>query len=162
MGGGGWYWGRGRGRLYTYRYTVTTKMTSALMWAAMRAILMFHNCERQSQKKVSMDHSFWRERRAEADSNRGPSTYQPNALPLGQTSSLYHSAFWCNSFYMLMPKTNRKRLKDFNFPLYWWSFSSDAVSMAMKVKRGVFLISGFKLFSKHTNTLNKSHSFPPM
>ena len=29
------------GRLYTYRYTVTTRMTSALRWAAMRAILMF-------------------------------------------------------------------------------------------------------------------------
>ena len=26
----------------TYRYTVTTRMTSALRWAAMRAILMFH------------------------------------------------------------------------------------------------------------------------
>ena len=35
----------GRGRLYTYRYTVTTRMTSALRWAAMRAILMFHNCD---------------------------------------------------------------------------------------------------------------------
>ena len=32
---------------------------------------------------------FWRERRAEAVSNRGPSAYQPNALPLGQTGSLY-------------------------------------------------------------------------
>ena len=31
------------GRLYTYRYTVTTRMTSALRWAAMRAILMFHD-----------------------------------------------------------------------------------------------------------------------
>ena len=29
------------GRLYNYRYTVTTRMTSALRWAAMRAILMF-------------------------------------------------------------------------------------------------------------------------
>ena len=28
------------------------------------------------------------ERRGEADSNRGPSAYQPNALPLGQTGSL--------------------------------------------------------------------------
>ena len=28
-------------RLYTYRYTVTTRMISALRWAAMRAILMF-------------------------------------------------------------------------------------------------------------------------
>ena len=29
--------------------------------------------------------TFWRERRAEAVSNRGPSAYEPNALPLGQT-----------------------------------------------------------------------------
>ena len=36
-GGGG-----GRRRLYTYRCTVTTRMTPALRWAAMRAILMFH------------------------------------------------------------------------------------------------------------------------
>ena len=38
-----------REKLYTYHYTVTTRMTSALRWAAMRAILMFHNCEGQSQ-----------------------------------------------------------------------------------------------------------------
>ena len=50
-GGGGGGHGGGRGRLYTYRYTVTTRMTSALRWAAMRAILMFHNCEGQSHKK---------------------------------------------------------------------------------------------------------------
>ena len=36
------YGGGGRGRLYTYRYTVTTRMTPALRWAAMRAMLMFH------------------------------------------------------------------------------------------------------------------------
>ena len=52
-----------------------------------RAILMFHNCEGQSHKTVSTDHNFCRERRVEADSNRGPSAYQPNALPLGQTGS---------------------------------------------------------------------------
>ena len=75
------------GRLYTYRYTVTTGMTPALRWAAMRAILMFHNCEGQSHKTVSTDFNFWRERRTEADSNRGPSAYQPNALPLRQTGS---------------------------------------------------------------------------
>ena len=28
--------------IYTYRYTVTTRMTPALRWAAVRAILMFH------------------------------------------------------------------------------------------------------------------------
>ena len=32
----------GGGRLYTYRYTVTTRMTAALRWAAMRAISMSH------------------------------------------------------------------------------------------------------------------------
>ena len=30
---------------------------------------------------------FRRERRAEAESNRGPPAYQPNALPLSQTGS---------------------------------------------------------------------------
>ena len=67
--------------------TVTTRMTSALRWAAMRAILMFHNCEGQSHKTVSTDHNLCSERRAEADSNRGLSAYQPITLPLGQTGS---------------------------------------------------------------------------
>ena len=79
------YGGGGRERPYTYHYTVTTKMTPALRWAAMRA--MFHYCEEQSHKTVSTDHNFWRERTAEAESNQGPSAYQPNALPLGQTGS---------------------------------------------------------------------------
>ena len=43
---------------YTYHYTVTTGMTSALRWAAMRAISMFHNCEGQSHKTVSTDHNL--------------------------------------------------------------------------------------------------------
>ena len=46
----------------------------------------------QSRKTVSTDHNFWRERSAKADLNRGPSAYQPNALPLGQTGS--HCAVW--------------------------------------------------------------------
>ena len=96
--GGRGYGSGGRGILCPYRYTVTTRMTPALRWAAMRGILMFHNCERQSHKTVSTDHNFWRERRAEADSNRGPSVYQPNALPLGHSGSPFHrsSSFrWC-------------------------------------------------------------------
>ena len=51
-GGGHRGGGRVRVRLYTYHYTVTTRMTSALSWAAMRAILMFHNCDGQSHKTV--------------------------------------------------------------------------------------------------------------
>ena len=64
-------------------------MTPAwLRWAATGAILIFHpDCEGQSHKTVSTDHNFWRERRAEADSNRRSSAYQPDALPLGQTGS---------------------------------------------------------------------------
>ena len=35
---------------YFYHYTVTARMTSALRWAVMRSILMFQNCEGQSEK----------------------------------------------------------------------------------------------------------------
>ena len=59
MGGGGvMEVGGERDCNYTYRYTVTARMTSALRWAAMGAILMFHNCEGQSHKTVSTDHNF--------------------------------------------------------------------------------------------------------
>ena len=39
------------------------------------------------QDSVHKPQPFWRERRAEAVSNWGPSAYQPNALPPGQTGS---------------------------------------------------------------------------
>ena len=39
----------------------------------------------QSHKTVSTNHDLFEwEKTAEAVSNRGPSAYQPNALPLGQ------------------------------------------------------------------------------
>ena len=42
-------------------------------------------------RTVSTNHNlFRRERRAEAVSNRCPSAYQPNALPLGQAGSQSH------------------------------------------------------------------------
>ena len=56
------YGGGRRGRLYIYRYTVTTRMIPALRWAAMRAILMFHNCEEQSRKTVSMQTTTFNEK----------------------------------------------------------------------------------------------------
>ena len=34
---------------------------------------------------MSTNHNLFEERRAEAESSRGPSAYQPNTLPLGQT-----------------------------------------------------------------------------
>ena len=53
--------------IYIYKYislpcTVTTRVTSALRWAVMRAILMFHNCEGQSHKTVSTDHNLCEEK----------------------------------------------------------------------------------------------------
>ena len=74
----------GRGRLYIYRYTVTTRMIFALSRAAMRG------SDGQSRKTVSTNHNLFeeKERSAEAVSNRGPSAYQPTALPLGQTGCL--------------------------------------------------------------------------
>ena len=53
----------------------------------------FHVAPTRSRMRVevavvgSTDHNFRRERRAETDWNRGPSAYQPNALPLGHTGS---------------------------------------------------------------------------
>ena len=46
----------------------------------------------QSHKTVSKNNNLFEERKAEAESNRGPSAYQPNALPLGQTGSQYLAA----------------------------------------------------------------------
>ena len=42
---------------------------------------------RDKVTRLSIDHNFLRERRVKVDSNRSPSAYQPNALPLGQTGS---------------------------------------------------------------------------
>ena len=58
--GGSGYGGRRREKLYSYRYThtVTTRMTSAVRWAAMRAILMFQNCEGQSHKQCPHTTTF--------------------------------------------------------------------------------------------------------
>ena len=73
--GGRGYGGGMRGRLYTDCYPVTTRMTSALRWAAMRAILMFHNCEGQSHKTVSTDHNLFEEKGE-------PKRYRTEVLPL--------------------------------------------------------------------------------
>ena len=128
------YWGKGvwrwrrRSRLYTYLYNVTSRMIPALRWAAMRAILMFSvGSDEQSHRTVSTNHNlFWRERKAEAVSNRGPSAYQPNALPLGQTGSRQPSVCqiccrriikhvftyaWGNNFLLQAQSTNGQKLQ---------------------------------------------------
>ena len=75
------------GDYYTYRYTVTTRMTPEIKMGSDESHFNVSLIVRNSHKTVSTDHNFWRERGAEADFNWGPSAYQPNALPLGQTGS---------------------------------------------------------------------------
>ena len=48
------------------------------------SLIVRDKVKRQSPQTTT----FEEKRRAEADSNRGPSAYQPNALPLGQSASL--------------------------------------------------------------------------
>ena len=118
---GAWRWGK-REIIYLLLHCHHQRMTSALRWAAMRAILMFHNSEGQSHKTVYLhiDHNLWSERRAEADSNRGLSAYQPHALPLGYTGSRsVYSALVC----ICMPYTtvlscfalSQRRLRGFGW-----------------------------------------------
>ena len=78
----------GRGRVYTYRYTVTTRMTCIKMGSDESPFnVSLIERDKVTIKTVSTNHTFWRAERAEAVSIRGPSAYQPTALPLGQTGS---------------------------------------------------------------------------
>ena len=86
MGGGG---GGGGGRLYTYRYTVTTQNDSCIKMGSDEShfnVLVGNGG--QSHKTVSTNHNLFGEK-GEPKRYRtvGPSAYQPNALPLGQTGS---------------------------------------------------------------------------
>ena len=80
MGGGGGAIGMREGRLYTYRYTVTTGVTPALRWAAMRAILKFNNCEGQSHRTVSTDHNL-SEEKGEPKRNRAEALLLTSLTP---------------------------------------------------------------------------------
>ena len=67
----------------------------------------------KSQDSVHKPQPFQRERRAEAVSNRGPSAYQPNALPLGQTGSQREDALLVEFMYLVftrMPGESYRRL----------------------------------------------------
>ena len=46
-------------------------------------------------KTMSISHNLWRRKTSKVESNWGPSVYWPNALPLGQTSSLVLSFVVC-------------------------------------------------------------------
>ena len=75
----------------TIKVTTTTSALILLKSCNCNTQQHFTDCEEGQSHKTMPVHKpqpFGRERRAEADSNRGPSAYQPNALPLGQTGSL--------------------------------------------------------------------------
>ena len=78
--------GGGIGRLYTYHYTATTRMTSALRWAAKRVILMF---QKEVMDKVTgqcPQNSFYKEKGE-------PKRYGTEVLPL---TSLMPVLNWAN------------------------------------------------------------------
>ena len=60
----------------------------------MKAILLFYSLWGTVTKPVSVNYKFWSEMSAEAESNKGPSTYQPNALPLRQTGVITSHRFF--------------------------------------------------------------------
>ena len=75
------YGGGGRGRLYTYRYAVTTRIKVGSDESHFNVSLIVTD---KVTRQCPQTTTFEEKRRAEADSNRGPSAYQPNAaLPLG-------------------------------------------------------------------------------
>ena len=78
------YGGERRGRLYTYRYTVTTTMTCIKMGSDEShfnvSLIVRDKVTRQCPETTNFEEKG-------GDSNRGPSAYRPNALPLGQTGS---------------------------------------------------------------------------
>ena len=81
-----WRWGK-RESIYTYRYTVTTRMTCIKMDSDDSHFNVSSIVRDKITRQCPQTKVFWRERRAEVDSNQGSSPYQPNALPLGQTCS---------------------------------------------------------------------------
>ena len=70
-------------RLYSVSYIYTVIPSIILFFNIPVTIHSPDKVTRQCPQTTT----FWRERKAEADSNRGPSAYQPNVLPVGQTGS---------------------------------------------------------------------------
>ena len=86
----------------THRY----RMIPAVRWAAMSANLMFQwEVMDKVTRQCPQTTAFLRERRTEAVSNRGPSTYQPHALPLGQNGSHIYTHIYGTSAYSLLRRT---------------------------------------------------------
>ena len=97
----------------------------------------------QSQDSVHKPQPFGRQRRAEAVSNRGPSAYQPNALPLGQTGS-----HCLSTAPRPLPSSWHQRTRKSNFPklLAWWLGLTlrHSVCFQCPVKRGGY-VSGLNM-----------------
>ena len=86
MGGRG-YGGRGRGRLYTYRYTVTIRMTCIKMGSDESHFNVSLTARDKVTRQCPQTTTFLKSKESRTGIERGPSTYKPNALPLGQTDS---------------------------------------------------------------------------
>ena len=90
MGGGGkgvWRWGE-REIIYLSLHCHHQNDSCIKMGSDKSHFNVSVGSDGQSHKTVSTNHNLFEEKkRAESVSNRGPSAYQPNVLPLGQTGS---------------------------------------------------------------------------
>ena len=88
------YGGGGRGRLlYLLLYCHHQNDSCIKMGSDERRFNVLLIVEDKVTRNVHRPKHFWRERRAKVESSRGPSTYEPNALTLGQTSSQLAASF---------------------------------------------------------------------
>ena len=82
------------GRLYTYGYTFTTRMTSALRWAVVRAILMRDKVTRRCPQTTTFEVTGEpKQIRTEVP--------QFNTLPLGQTELSSVMLCQCKGYYFM-------------------------------------------------------------
>ena len=132
--------------------------------------LMFHNCEGQNHKTVSADYNLWSERRAEADSNSGPSAYQPTTLLLGQTGSLRQISFNClykmTRIPLVLKKKKEKKKKECakqnqSRTTCWPSWSSSGRRPSSgAVKPGTHLAAATFTSNQRQCLMNKGQTFP--
>ena len=85
-GGGVWRWGEREIR-YLSLHCHHRNDSCIKMGSGENHVNVWLIVKKKVTRQCPQTTTFWRERRAEAVSNRGPSAYQPNALPLGQTGS---------------------------------------------------------------------------
>ena len=80
--------------------SVTTRMTPALRWAAIRDVLCFNNCEGQSHNTVSTNHNLFEEK-GEPKRDRAEALLLTSLTPYRQAKPVHNVLLSSLSFYSL-------------------------------------------------------------